>query len=164
MWFHLVFSSTGLRELEGDGAARQSSVDLGVGVESVVDATALLLVEDDLQQLAVVLLGPQALADDLDGVDEVAENGIVDGSQSSRAGTLLLLGVARAGGALGAGQDTARGQNQDVAVGELLLELTSEAVGSSSALSSADHIPGIDRELTAAAHGGNRPGRGRGQR
>ena len=126
---NLVVSSTGLRELEGDGAARQSSVDLGVGVESVVDAAALLLVEDDLQQLAVVLLGPQALADDLDGVDEVTEDGIVNSSQSSRTGTLLLLGVAGAGGTLGAGQDTARGQDQDVAVGELLLELTGKAAG-----------------------------------
>ena len=53
----------------------------------------------------------------------------MDGGQSTRAGTLLLLGVAGAGGALGAGQDAARGQNQDVAVGEFLLELTGEAVG-----------------------------------
>ena len=53
----------------------------------------------------------------------------MDGSQSSRAGALLLLGVAGAGGALGAGQDAARSQDQDVAVGELLLELTGKAAG-----------------------------------
>ena len=53
----------------------------------------------------------------------------MNSSQSSRTGTLLLLGVAGAGGTLGAGQDTARGQDQDVAVGELLLELTREAAG-----------------------------------
>lgn len=129
----LVFGSASLGELEGDGAARQSSVDLGVGVQSVVDATALLLVQDDLQQLAVILLGPQTLADNLDRVDKVAEDSVVDGSQSPRAGPLLLLGVARAGGALGARQDAARGKDQDVAVGKFLLELTGEAVvGSSS--------------------------------
>lgn len=51
----------------------------------------------------------------------------MDSSESTAAGTLLGLGVARAGGALGAGQDAAGGQDQDVAVGELLLELTGEA-------------------------------------
>ena len=53
----------------------------------------------------------------------------MDGSQSSRAGALLLLGVARAGGALGAGEDLALGDDQDVAVGELLLQLTGQTVG-----------------------------------
>jgi hypothetical protein len=52
----------------------------------------------------------------------------VDSSQSARTGALLLLGVARAGAALGAGQDAARGEDQDMAVGELLLELTGEAL------------------------------------
>jgi hypothetical protein len=50
----------------------------------------------------------------------------VDGRQGTRAGALLLLRVARAGGALGAGQDAARGEDQDMAVRELLLELTRE--------------------------------------
>lgn len=52
----------------------------------------------------------------------------MDGGQSAGAGTLLLLGVARAGGSLGAGQDAARGEDQDVAVGELLLQLTGETM------------------------------------
>jgi len=51
----------------------------------------------------------------------------VDGGQGAGAGALLLLGVARAGGSLGAGQDAARGEDQDVAVGELLLQLTGQA-------------------------------------
>lgn len=116
-----------LGELKDDGAASESPVDLGVGVQAVVDATTLLLVEDDLEGLGAVLLGAETLADNLDGVDEVGQDGVVDSSQSARTGALLLLGVAGAGGALGAGKDAARGQDQDVAVGELLLQLTGEA-------------------------------------
>lgn len=126
----LELGATGLGELEVDVAASQSSVDLRVGVESVVNATALLLVEDDLEELAAVLLGADALADDLDGVGEIGQDGVVDGGQGAGTGALLLLGVAGAGRALGAGEDAARGQDQDVAVGELLLQLTGQAVES----------------------------------
>ncbi len=52
----------------------------------------------------------------------------MDSSQSSRARSLLLEGVARAGRSLGSGKDAARGEDQNVAVRELLLELTSETV------------------------------------
>lgn len=124
----LVLGASGLGELKGDTAAGQLAVDLGVGVQAVVDATALLLVEDNLEGLGAVLLGAEALADDLDGVDEVGQDGVVDGGQCAGAGALLLLGVARAGGSLGAGQDAARGEDQDVAVRELLLQLTGEAI------------------------------------
>ncbi|KAI9166530.1 Dynactin subunit 4 [Paramyrothecium foliicola] len=123
----LVLGGTALRELEVDVAASETSVNLGVGVQAVVNATTLLLVEDDLEGLAAVLLGAETLANNLDGVGEVAEDGVVDSSQSARTGALLLLGVAGAGGALGAGQDAARGQDQDMAVRELLLELAGQA-------------------------------------
>jgi len=125
----LVVSGTALRELEVDVAACQTAVDLRVGVEAVVNTTTLLLVEDDLEELGTVLLGADALADDLDGVGEILEDGVVDGSEGSRTGSLLLLGVAAAGRSLGAGQDAARSEDQDVAVRELLLELTGETVG-----------------------------------
>jgi hypothetical protein len=121
----LVSSSLG--ELKGDVAAGKTAVDLSIGVDTVVDASTLLLVKDNLEDLAAVLLGADALADNLNGVAEIGEDGIVDSSQSAGAGTLLLLGVARAGRALGAGQDAARGEDQDMAVGELLLELTGQA-------------------------------------
>jgi hypothetical protein len=119
---------TALGELEVDVAASEAAVDLGVSVQAVVDATTLLLVKDDLEELAAVLLGAETLADNLNGVGEVGQDGVVDSGESAGAGTLLLLGVARAGRALGAGQDAARGEDQDVAVGELLLELTGEAL------------------------------------
>lgn len=124
----LVLGRASLGELEGNTAASESAVNLGVGVESVVDTTTLLLVENDLQDLATILLGAETLTDDLDGVDEISQDGIVDSGQGSGTGTLLGLGVARADGALGAGQDTARSQDQDVAVRELLLELAGQAV------------------------------------
>lgn len=77
----LVLGAAGLRELKGDATARQAAVDLRVRVEPVVDAAALLLVEDDLEHLRTVLLGAQALADNLNRVDEVGEDGVVHGRQ-----------------------------------------------------------------------------------
>jgi hypothetical protein len=47
-YIRLVVSSTRLRELEVDTLACQTLVDLRVGVEPVVDATALFLVQNDL--------------------------------------------------------------------------------------------------------------------
>ena len=152
-----------LGELKDDGAASESPVDLGVRVQAVVDATALLLVEDDLEGLGAVLLGAETLADDLDGVDEVGQDGVVDSSQGARTGALLGLGVARAAGALGAGEDAARGQDQDVAVGELLLQLTGEAmllVGIQNIISRSTG----GEVLTAAEPGGSPAGMGRGQK
>lgn len=124
----LVLSSTSLGELENDTTAGKLAVDLRVGVEAVVDAATLLLVEDDLEGLGAVLLSAQTLADNLNGEDKVGQDSVVDSGQSTRTGALLGGGVARAGGALGAGEDTARSEDQDVAVRELLLELTGETV------------------------------------
>lgn len=124
---NLVLSSGG-RELKSDATASEAAVHLGVGVQSVVNRVLLLLVEDDLEDLAAVLLGAEALADDLNGEHEVGQDGVVHGGQGSRTGSLLGLRCARAVRPLGAGEDAARGQDQDMAVRELLLELTGEAV------------------------------------
>ena len=121
----LVVSSS-LGELEDDVAASQTTIDLGVGIESVVNTTTLLLVEDDLEGLAAVLLGADTLTDNLNGESEISEDGVVDSSESTGTRTLLLLGVARTSRALGAGQDAARSKDEDVAVREFLLELTSQ--------------------------------------
>jgi hypothetical protein len=94
----------------------------------VVNTTTLLLVQNDLESLAAVLLGADTLADDLDGVNEVVEDGVVDSGQGARARTLLLLVGAGVDRALGAGQDAALSNEEDVAVGELLLELTGQAI------------------------------------
>jgi hypothetical protein len=52
----------------------------------------------------------------------------VDSSESPGLRTLLGLVGARAVGALGAGENAAGSNDQDVAVGELLLELTGETL------------------------------------
>jgi hypothetical protein len=51
----------------------------------------------------------------------------VHGGQGARARALLREGVAGARRALGAGEDAARSDDDDMAVRELLLELTGEA-------------------------------------
>ena len=123
----LVLNSTTLRELKVNTTTRQLLVHLRVRIESVINTTLLLLIEHHLQDLASILLGAQPLADNLNGKNEVGEDRVVDGSECSGTGTLLSERGARAVGALGAGQNAARGEDQDVAVGELLLELTGES-------------------------------------
>ena len=94
----------------------------------MINTTLLLLIEHHLQDLASILLSAQSLADNLNRENEVGEDRVVDGSECSGTGALLSERGARAVGALGAGQNAARGEDQDVAVGELLLELTGESV------------------------------------
>jgi len=125
---HLVLNRATLRELKVNTTARQLLVHFRVGIESVIHTTLLLLVEHNLQDFASILLGPQALADDLNGVDEIGEDCIVDSGECSGAGALLREGGARTVGALGAGKNAAGGEDQDMAVGELLLELTGESL------------------------------------
>lgn len=124
----LVVGGSAHGELEATDTTGQFSVHLRVGVESVVDATSLLLVQDNLQNLASIFLGPEALSNNLDWVDNIGEDCLVDGGQSSAARALLSLRGAGSVGALGARQDAARCEDQDVAVGELLLELTGQAL------------------------------------
>jgi hypothetical protein len=135
----LVLSGA-LGELEVDALAGEALVDLRVGVEAVVNTTALLLVKDDLEDLGAVLLGAETLADNLDGVDEVGEDGVVDSGEGPGLGALLGLRSARAVGALGAGQNAAGSNDQDVAVRELLLELTGEAADVSACVASAGGV------------------------
>jgi hypothetical protein len=116
-----------LRELKVNTTTRQLLVYLRVRIESVINTTLLLFIEHHLQDLASILLGAQSLADNLNGENEVGKDGVVDSSECSGTGALLGERGARAVGALGAGKDAARGEDQDVAVGELLLELTGES-------------------------------------
>lgn len=125
---HLIIHSAADRELEAANTTGQFPVDLGVSVESVVHTTTLLLVQNDLQNLASVLLGSESLSDNLDGVNNILEDSVVDGGQSSAARTLLGLRGAGSVGALGTGQDAARSNEDDMAVGELLLELTGQTL------------------------------------
>ena len=57
----------------------QLSIHIAIGIESVIYATTFLLVQDDLEKLAAVLTSANALTNDLDRVDNVGEDGIVNG-------------------------------------------------------------------------------------
>ena len=48
------------------------------------------------------------------------------GSQSAGTGSLLLLRGTRTVGTLGSGEDSSRGEDEDVPIGEFLFELTGE--------------------------------------
>lgn len=131
----------------------------------MINTALLLFIENDLQQLGAIFLGTETLADNLNGVDKIVEDGIVDGGQCSGTGSLLCLAGAGTVGSLGAGEDTASGEDQDMAVGELLLELTGET--GTCMLDNVSHL-GVLEELrgrcTVAAPCGNPGGMGRGQR
>jgi hypothetical protein len=77
-----------------------------------------------LDDLLLVSLDTGALAGDLGGVDQVLEELLVDGGEGAGAGA-HLLGTGSAGGL---GHDAALGNEDDVAVRELLLELTGESI------------------------------------
>jgi len=79
---HLVLSSA-LWEFETDATTGQLAVDLRVGIESVINTSLLLLVKDNLQDLATILLGAETLANNLDWVNQVGEDSIVNSGKSS---------------------------------------------------------------------------------
>jgi len=49
----------------------------------MVNTSLLLLVQNNLQDLASIFLGAETLANNLDGEDEVVKDSIVNGGQSS---------------------------------------------------------------------------------
>lgn len=112
------------REFENDVLAGELAVDLAEGVNLVVNTSTLLGVEEDLDDLVAILLGADALANDLGRVDEVAKDSVVDGGKSPGARALLL--DARAAAWLG--KNAALSKEDNVAVRELLLELTGQTV------------------------------------
>ena len=126
---HILILSSTLRELKVDPLPRQTLIHLGVGIETVIHPPALLLVEHGLEDLAAVLACADALAHDLDGVDKVGEDGVVHGGECAGARALLRLRGAAAVAAFRAGEDAARGDDQDVPVGELLFEFAGQAGG-----------------------------------
>ncbi len=123
----LVLSRTALRELKVDTTTSKLLVHLRVGIESVINTSLLLLIKNNFQNLGAIFLGTETLANDLDGEDEVSQDSIVDSGQCSGTGSLLGERSAGAVGTLWAGENAARGEEEDVTVGELLLELTGEA-------------------------------------
>jgi hypothetical protein len=121
----LIIGTT-LWELESNTTTSQLSVNLRVGIKSVVNTSLLLLVKNNLQGLASILLGAETLANNLDWVDKVAEDSVVNSGECSGTRSLLGKRCSRAVGSLWAREDTAGCENENVTVGELLLELTGE--------------------------------------
>ena len=85
----LVLSRASLRELETNTSSGQSPIDFAIGLQSIINTTSLLLIQDDLQNFRAILSSSCALADDFNGVDQVSEDCIVDSGKCSRAGALL---------------------------------------------------------------------------
>lgn len=113
------------RELKHNMLARQLLIDLAERIDLIVDASALLRVQEDLDDFMAVLFGADALADDLSRVHEVGQDRVVHGRQGARARALLRDAAA----ARGEWEDAALSDEQDVAVGELLFKLACEAGG-----------------------------------
>ena len=114
---------TNLVEDEGDLLVGELAVDSGVGAGAGLNVGLILGVEVNLDDALAIDLAAGALAGDLGGVNNVLEDGILDGGQGAGA----RAGGGRAGGALvGVAEDGALGDDEDVAAGELLLELADE--------------------------------------
>lgn len=124
----LVILTTADGEFETTGSASEFPVDLRVGIESVVNTTSLLLVQDNLQNLASILLGSQSLSNNLDGVYDISQDSIVDGGQSSGTRSLLCLRCSGSVRSLWSWQDTSRCEEEDMSIGELLLEFSGQSL------------------------------------
>jgi hypothetical protein len=122
----LVSLGADLGELEDDVLASELTIDLAKSIDLVVNTSTLLGIKENLDNLVAVLLRTYTLADDLGGVDKITKDSVMDGGESPTARTLLL--DARA--ATRKREDATLSNEDDVAVGELLLELTGESVRS----------------------------------
>jgi len=118
----------GQRKFKVDICARQSLVDFLISVESVVDALSLLFVENNLEQLAAILALKHATSNNFDWINEIGHDGLVNSLECTRTRALLRLVGAAAIAALGARENAARSNNEDVSLGEFLLEFTGEAL------------------------------------
>lgn len=77
----------------------------------MVNPSLLLLIKNNLQDLAAIFLSAETLANNLDGIDEIGEDGIVDRSECSRTGSLLCERCPGPVRALGTGENAARGED-----------------------------------------------------
>lgn len=124
----LIFALGADWKFKSHASSGQLSVHVTVGIQSVVNTASLLLVQNDLEQLAAVLLGAESLADDLDWVHNIAEDGFVDSGQCAGSGSLLGLCGSASVAALWSREDAALSKEDDVTIGELLLEFTGQAL------------------------------------
>jgi len=67
----------------------------------VINTSLLLLIQDNLQDLAAIFLGAETLADNFDGENEIGKDGVVDGCECPGTGSLLGLRSSGTVGSLG---------------------------------------------------------------
>lgn len=119
-----VFGTSSSTKLEGDVFSGQLSVHLTESVNLVINNGLLFGIQEDLGNLVAIDLGADTLSDNLSGVDEVVEKVLVNSGEGS--GTRSLLGDARP--PRRDGEDSAEGKEDNVSVGELLLEFAGKAL------------------------------------
>lgn len=111
-------------DLENNLLAGKLVVNSLERLELVVNDSRVLVVEDNLLELGTTDLVSDALANNLGGENKVLKDTVVDSSKSSGNGSLLSLTVA----ATGLGEDAALSKENNVAVRELLLQLTGQSL------------------------------------
>ena len=118
--YHL--DAISISEHERNVLSSQLSVDAREAVQLVLEAGGIFGVQEALDQLSTVRGDTNSLSSDLSGVDEVFQNGSVNRGQRSRPGPGLLDTRAMTG----LWQDTALTDEKNMAVRELLLQLSSQ--------------------------------------
>jgi len=134
-------------EAELDGALGELLEQVGGLLEAAAELGLHARIEVDLHDAGTVSAEAPAAADDVSGEEEVAEDGLVDGGGS--AGALDFLELVDVVGAL---DDLALSDEEDVAASEALLELGDEGL-----LDLADEheeAEGVEDEDTLLAGGG----------
>lgn len=101
----------------------QLSVNSGESLELIIDLLDIFGVQIDLEESRAVSSESGSLANDLSRVNEVRQEGVVNGSQSAGARAELAGVVARILGR----KDSALGEDDDVLAREFLLQLADEA-------------------------------------
>jgi len=109
-------------ELEHNVLARQTAVDGRERVELVLERSGILRVEQNFEQFRSIDGDSCPLANDFGRVDQVFEDLLVHRREGSATRTLLL----DAGSARRLAQHPALSDEDDVPVGELLLQLTGQ--------------------------------------
>lgn len=108
---HLIITTTPLRKLKNHTASSQPLINLTISIKSMIYTTLLLLVQNDLQNTTAIFLGAYTLADNIHGIHEIGEDGVVHGGEGTGPGSFLLLRGARTVGTLWTGEDSTRGEN-----------------------------------------------------
>ena len=117
------------RKLKPNPPPRQLPINLTISIKSIIHSPPLLLIQHDLHNLTPILPCPSPLAHNLNGENQIPQDGVVDGRQCAAAWAFLRLRGPRSVGAFWAREDAATGEDEDVAVGEFLFKFAGEAVG-----------------------------------